>query len=305
MSLLLLISFAAVQGRVKHSFHESIIRPRAWWCITQFLCLTIMLFWHESVSGTESPTSNGDSYQKNPHIFCLTVELCHWLLRFCPQPRMVCVGFRFFWKGQLSQFLFFGVCNISPVQIGCHIPFLLRWWKRPSAGGPACCATASCVQTILAVAEKLSIPLHPMDTMSLSSLSSLERSTSLSSSTSLFPLFSWHKFRLWTVRQTVHSEVVVIIVHRRMCKRRSDWNRNRNRNLSPKSIMQNPSSGNDVHLFSPLSTNSNLEQPSSYVQHFIGCFPFHVFPIFTYLSPCTFHGHHFIEPGSSLALGNT
>lgn len=122
---------------------------------------------------------------------------------------------------QLSQFLFFGAHDISPVQIGCHILLLLRRWKRPFAGGPACCATASCVQTILSMVEKLGTTLHPMDTMALASLSSLEGSASLSSSTSLFPLILWHEFRLWTVRQTVHSGVLVITVHRRMfCPRK-------------------------------------------------------------------------------------
>lgn len=105
--------------------------------------------------------------------------------------------------------------------MGCHILLLLRRWKRPSAGAPACCATAGCVQTMLPMVEKLGIPLHPMDTMSLASLSSIERSTSLSSSTSLFPLILCHKFRLWTARQTVHSEVLIIIVHRRtFCPRK-------------------------------------------------------------------------------------
>lgn len=83
-------------------------------------------------------------------------------------------------------------------------------------------------------------------------------------------------------------------------------NRNRNRNLLHQIIIQCSSAGLDVQkLFTPLSTITSLDQPSPYIQDFIGCFPFHVIPVFTYLSLCTSYGHHLIEPVNSLSLGNT
>lgn len=264
-----------------------------------------MLFRHESVSGTESPTSSGDSYQKTTHI-SLSTEAMPLALGVLSPGSHGLGWLQIFLKGTVIPISFLWSSDISPVQIGCHIPRLLRRWKRPFAGGPACCATASWVQTALPMAVKLGIPLHPMGTMSLASLSSLERSASLSSSTSLFPLILWHKFRLWTVRQTAFRGVGYRCPQKNVLpKKSSDWNRNRNRNLSPKIIIQDPSSVIDVQPFSLLSTIPSLQQPSSYIQDFIEYFPFHVIPIFTYLSLCTFHGHHLIEPGSSLALGNT
>lgn len=78
------------------------------------------------------------------------------------------------------------------------------------------------------------------------------------------------------------------------------------RNLLPQVIIQCPSVGLDVwKIFTLLSTITNLEEPSTYVQDSIGCFHFYVIPIFTYLSLCTSHGHQLIEPVSNLGLGNT
>ena len=68
--------------------------------------------------------------------------------------------FQLFWKGQSSASVFFRACHISPVQIGSHVPLLLRRWKRPSAEAAACHVAASCGQTILPMVGKLSMSLH-------------------------------------------------------------------------------------------------------------------------------------------------
>lgn len=155
-----MISFTAAQGRVKHSFRESIIGPRAWCCTTQLPCLAVnavstwVSFWHWVTYKQWRALPN------NRRMFCLTLEAMPSTLGIFSQASHDLGWFHIFWKGQLSQFIFSGAYDVSPSQKGSHIPLLLRRGKRPSAGRAACHVTASCVQRTLPMARKLGISLH-------------------------------------------------------------------------------------------------------------------------------------------------